>query len=58
MAYLRKQTIGSGTYYYICESRRVKGKVTTRVLEYLGRDPDEKRLNRALKYWRVKKGGA
>ena len=29
------------------------GKTRQMILEYLGRDPDPKRLRRALKYWRV-----
>jgi hypothetical protein len=60
MAYLRKQTIDSGTYYYICKSTRVRGKVTTKVLEYLGKSPSRERLAAAKAYWGVKakrKGG-
>ncbi len=30
------------------------GTVRSKVLEYLGRDPEPKRLKRALRYWRVK----
>ena len=30
-------------------------KVTPKVLEYLGRDPDPKRLAAALRYWKVGK---
>ncbi len=41
-------------YYYIVENRR-RGDITRqKVLEYLGRDPDPKRLERALVYWGVK----
>jgi hypothetical protein len=61
MAFLRKRRIGSGTYFYVIENRRRGGKVASRILEYLGRDPDPKRLKRALAYWGVKakarKGG-
>ena len=61
MAYLRKRRIGRGTYVYIVESRRRAGKVEQKILEYLGRDPDPKRLKRALDYWgvkaKVRKGG-
>ncbi len=57
MAFLRKRRIGTGTYYYIIENRRRGGKVASRILEYLGRDPEPKRLKRALKYWGVKKSG-
>jgi hypothetical protein len=31
----------------------VRGRVKSRVLEYLGRDPDPKRLKRAMEYWQV-----
>ncbi len=52
MAYLRIQ---SGRYYYIMKSFRRGGRVTSRVLEYLGTDPDPRELKRALTYWRVGK---
>jgi len=55
MAYLRTISKGNKTYYYICKSVRRGDKVRQKVLEYLGRDPDAKRLKRALKYWGVKK---
>ena len=55
MAYLRKRRLGRGTYYYIQESRRQRsGKIVSKILEYLGRNPDPKKLKRALKYWGVK----
>ncbi len=55
MAYLRKRRLGRGTYYYIMESRRQRsGKIVSKILEYLGRNPDLKKLRRALKYWGVK----
>lgn len=54
MAFLRIRHLGNSTYYYIVRSVRRAGKVEQRTLEYLGRDPDPKRLARALKYWRVK----
>ena len=54
MAYLAIKKIKKGRYHYIMQSRRKGGRVTTRVLEYLGRDPDPKRLKRALVYWGVK----
>jgi hypothetical protein len=59
MAFLRQRRIGTGTYYYIIESRRRDGKVRQKILEYIGRDPDPVRLKRALTYWRVakRKGG-
>ncbi len=42
--------------YYISKYVRQGSKVTSKVLEYLGADPEEKRLKRALTYWRVKGG--
>ncbi len=54
MAYLRKQRVAARTYYYILKSVRRGGKVTSKMLEYLGRDPDPKKLKRALVYWGVK----
>jgi hypothetical protein len=54
MAYLKIKHIGDGSYYYIVQSVRRGGKVSQRVLEYLGRNPDPKRLARAMKYWGVK----
>jgi len=53
MAYLKHKRIGSGTYLYIIQSVRRGGKVTQKILEYLGRDPDPKRLAAALRYWKV-----
>ena len=41
-------------YYYIVENYRRGDRVRQKVLEYLGRDPDPKRLKRALVYWGVK----
>ena len=59
MAYLRKRKKGNGVYYYIVKSVRRNGKIKQKVLEYLGRNPDHKKLKRALWYWRVgsKKAG-
>ncbi len=61
MAYLERKRIKGGAYCYIMQSYRQGGKVKRRILEYLGRDPDPKRLKRALAYWGVKakpgKGG-
>jgi hypothetical protein len=54
MAFLRKRDIGGRTYLYIIENRRRGGKVQQKILQYLGRDPDPKRLKRALAYWGVK----
>ena len=55
MSYLRKDTKHGTTYYYICKSIRRGDRVTSKVLEYLGRDPDPKRLKKAMEYWDVKK---
>ena len=55
MAFLRKKQVGKQTYYYIVENRRRGAKVVQKTLEYLGRDPDGKKLRRALEYWGVKK---
>ena len=46
---------GERRYYYIVENRRRSGTVRQKTLEYLGRDPDPKRLKSALVYWGVKK---
>ncbi len=51
MAYLR---ILKGRYYYILKSVRSGATVTSRVLEYLGTNPEPRELKRALTYWRVK----
>ncbi len=48
MAYLRISRVGKAVYYYVVRSERQGSKVRTRVLEYLGRDPDPKRLGRAI----------
>ena len=53
MAHLKRVTIGKATYFYIVKSVRRRDKVTQRILEYLGRDPDPKRLKAALRYWKV-----
>ena len=59
MAYLKRVTIGSGTYCYIVKSIRRGDKVSPKVLEYLGRADklDPKRLRRACEYWGVTKPG-
>ena len=54
MAHLKRVTVGKGTYYYIVQSVRRGDSVSKKVLEYLGRDPDPKRLKKALEYWGVK----
>ena len=55
MAYLRQHCINGRTYIYIMKSVRKGKKVSGKVLEYLGRDPDPKRLKRAMEYRGVKK---
>ena len=54
MAFIRKQRKGITDYYSVVESRRRNGKVTQKVLEYLGKDPSRKRLMEAKRYWKVK----
>ena len=54
MAYLKRTRIREATYFYIVRSVRHSGNVRQKTLEYLGRDPDPKRLKAALKYWKVK----
>jgi hypothetical protein len=54
MAYLERKRLDGKTYCYIMQSFRQGGRVKRRILEYLGRDPDPKRLKRALAYWGVK----
>jgi hypothetical protein len=54
MAYLRILHKSGTTYYYIIRSERRGNKVRSRILEYLGREPDPKRLKRAMEYWGVK----
>ena len=54
MAYLKRVTVGKVSYLYIVQSVRRGDSVTKKVLEYLGRDPDPKRLKRACTYWGVK----
>ena len=61
MAYLVIKAVKGHRYFYILKSVRKGAKVYPKTLEYLGRDPDPKRLKRALEYWGVKaksgKGG-
>ncbi len=54
MAHLKRVNNAGRIYYYIVQSRRRAGRVTTKILEYLGRDPDPLRLQRAKRYWGVK----
>ena len=54
MAYLRILKKDGRQYYYIMESIRRGRTVRSKVLEYLGRDPDPKRLKSAMRYWGVK----
>jgi hypothetical protein len=54
VAYLRVLRADDREYYYIVKSRRSGKRVISKVLEYLGRDPDPARLRKALDYWGVK----
>lgn len=54
MAYLAVKVVKGYRYFYIMASERQGKKVHKRLLEYLGRDPDPKRLKRALAYWGVR----
>ncbi len=54
MAHLKRVRVGRGTYLYVVQSVRRGEKVSKTVLEYLGRDPDPKRLAAALRRWGVK----
>lgn len=54
MAYHVIKKVKGYCYHYIMRSERVGEKVRVRTLEYLGRDPDPKRLKRALGHWGVK----
>ena len=54
MAYLAVKKVKRFRYFYIVESVRRGDKVGKKILEYLGRDPDKKRLSAALRYWKVK----
>jgi hypothetical protein len=53
MAYLKRVRIRERTYFYIVKSVRRGDDVTKKVLEYLGSNPSQTRLNRALRYWGV-----
>ena len=54
MAYLRILRKDGRRYFYIMKSVRKDDRVLTKTLEYLGREPDPRRLKRALQYWGVK----
>ena len=55
MAYLVIKRVKGRDYVYIRQSYRVGGRVRVKTLEYLGRDPDPKRLAAAMRYWKVGK---
>ena len=57
MAYLKRVRIRERTYVYVVKSVRRGDEVTKKVLEYLGSDPDPKRLRKAMEYWGVKSLG-
>jgi hypothetical protein len=49
MAFVRFKRQGSHVYYYLCHSYREHGKVRTKVLRYLGRDPNSPEA--LLRWW-------
>jgi len=49
MAFVRSKQSGNGTYYYLCESRRIKGKVKQQVIAYMAKNPT---IEEAYQYWR------
>ncbi len=55
MAYHRIQRRGKAAYHYIFRTERRGDRVVQHCVEYLGRDPDPKRLKRAMRYWGVKR---
>jgi hypothetical protein len=55
MAYLRILERDGRRYFYIIRSVREGKKVTPKILEYLGRDPEPARLRKAMEYWGVGK---
>lgn len=52
MAYIKRVTIRKRTYCYICKSVRRGERIEPKVLEYLGANPSQTRLRKALKYWK------
>src|SRR5258705_434999 len=54
MAYLKRVTAGRGTYYYVVESKRRGDEISKKVWEYLGHEPDQARIDRAVRYWGVR----
>ncbi len=56
MAYLRITEKNGKRYYYILRSERRGKSVRSKVLEYLGRDPEPERLRKAVRYWGVRRG--
>ena len=57
MAYLAIKRVKGFRYYYVMRSERTAKGPRAKLLEYLGRDPDPKRLRKALTYWGVKRKG-
>jgi hypothetical protein len=55
MAFLRIKRIGARSYFYIVESRRSGPRVRQKTLQYLGPEPDDSVLKRAMSYWGVKR---
>ncbi len=59
MAWIRRQKVGKNVYYSVLHGERRGGRVVTKTLEWLGKNPSRKKLAEARKYWKVKpeKGG-
>jgi hypothetical protein len=55
MAFLRIRHRGKRRYFYIVENRRRGGTVRQKTLEFLGHEPGQKRIARALEYWGIRK---
>jgi len=54
MAFLRIKKLGNRRYFYIVESRRSGARVRQKTLQYLGPEPEDSVLRRAVNYWGVK----
>jgi len=55
MPYLRRNKVGKKTYHYIVKVEQKGGRgYREKVLEALGPDPDPERLEKALRYWKVR----
>jgi hypothetical protein len=52
MAHLKRVRIGQRSYCYIVRSVRRGDTVTKKVLEYLGAEPTQERIEEAIRYWK------